>query len=60
MTPATRRGDVDLRRQGITVCGKGGQARIVRFGHDAARGLDWYPRMPGPGPASAGVANAAG
>ncbi len=50
MTPATRRGDVDLRRQGITVCGKGGQARIVRFGRDAARSLDWYPADAGPGP----------
>ena len=42
------RSDVDLWRREITVGGKGGQARIVKIGHEAARSLDRYP---GPRPA---------
>ena len=37
-----RRSDVDLWQREITVRGKGGKARIVRFGHHAARSLDRY------------------
>jgi integrase/recombinase XerD len=40
-----RRSDVDLWQREITVRGKGGKARIVRFGHDAARSLDRYLRI---------------
>jgi site-specific recombinase XerD len=42
MTP--RRSDVDLRQREITVRGKGGKARIVKIGHQAARSLDRYIR----------------
>src|ERR1039457_4891392 len=45
-----RRSDVDLWNREITIRGKGGKARIVRTGRDAA----------GPGPARAGVAAGAG
>ena len=40
-----RRSDVDLWQREITMRGKGGKARIVRFGHDAARSLDRYLRV---------------
>ena len=39
-----RRSDLDLWRREITVRGKGGRARLVRIGHDAARALDRYLR----------------
>ncbi|HEX9357807.1 MAG TPA: tyrosine-type recombinase/integrase [Streptosporangiaceae bacterium] len=39
------RSDVDLWRREITVRGKGGQTRIVKIGHDAARSLDRYIRV---------------
>jgi site-specific recombinase XerD len=39
-----RRGDIDLRQREIIVRGKGGQDRIVRIGHRAARSLDRYIR----------------
>jgi site-specific recombinase XerD len=39
------RSDVDLWRREIMVRGKGGQARIVRIGHEAARSLDRYIRL---------------
>ena len=35
-----RRSDLDLWRREIMVRGKGGRARLVRIGHDAARALD--------------------
>src|ERR1017187_7621558 len=35
-----RRSDVDLWQREITVCGKGGRARIVKIGYGAARSLD--------------------
>ena len=40
-----RRSDVDLWRREITVRGKGGRARVVRIGHEAARSLDRYIRV---------------
>ena len=40
-----RRSDVDLWRREITVRGKGGRARVVRIGHEAARALDQYLRV---------------
>jgi len=40
-----RRSDVDLWRREITVRGKGGRARVVRIGHEAARALDRYLRV---------------
>ncbi len=40
-----RRSDIDLWQREITVCGKGGQTRIVRIGHEAARSLDRYIRV---------------
>ena len=40
-----RRSDVDLWRREITVRGKGGRARVVRIGHEAARALDRYLRI---------------
>jgi integrase len=40
-----RRSDVDLSRREITVRGKGGRARVVRIGHEAARALDRYIRV---------------
>jgi site-specific recombinase XerD len=39
------RSDVDLWRREITVRGKGGRARVVRIGHEAARALDRYIRI---------------
>ncbi len=39
------RSDVDLWRREIMVRGKGGQARNVRIGHEAARSLDRYIRL---------------
>jgi len=39
------RSDVDLWQREITVRGKGGKARIVRIGHEAARSLDPYIRI---------------
>ena len=36
-----RRSDVDLWAREITVRGKGGKARVVWIGHEAARALDW-------------------
>jgi len=39
-----RRSDLDLWRREVTVRGKGGRARLVRIGHDAARALDRYLR----------------
>ncbi len=39
-----RRSDIDLRQREITVRGKGGKARIVKIGHQAARSLDRYLR----------------
>jgi len=39
-----RRSDVDLWRREITVRGKGGRARVVRIGHEAARALHRYLR----------------
>jgi len=39
-----RRSDVDLWNREITIRGKGGKARIVRIGYDAARNLDRYVR----------------
>ena len=39
-----QRSDVDLWQREITVRGKGGQDRIVRIGHQAARSLDRYIR----------------
>jgi site-specific recombinase XerD len=39
------RSDLDLWQRELTVRGKGGQQRIVRFGHDAARVLDRYLRV---------------
>ncbi|HEX2823694.1 MAG TPA: tyrosine-type recombinase/integrase [Streptosporangiaceae bacterium] len=41
-----RRSDVDLWRREITVRGKGGRPRVVRIGHEAARTLDRYLRIP--------------
>jgi len=43
--PDPRRSDVDLWRREITVRGKGGRARVVRIGHEAARALDRYIRV---------------
>ncbi len=40
-----RRSDVDLWRREITVRGKGGRARVVRIGHEAAQALDRYLRV---------------
>ena len=40
-----RRSDVDLWRREITVRGKGGRARVVRIGHEAARAVDRYTRV---------------
>jgi integrase len=40
-----RRSDLDLWRREITVRGKGGRARVVRIGHEAARALDRYLRV---------------
>ena len=40
-----RRSDLDLQSREITVHGKGGQKRIIRIGHDAARALDRYIRV---------------
>ena len=37
--------DIDLRQREITVRGKGGRARVVRIGHEAARALDRYLRI---------------
>ena len=39
-----RRSDIGLRQREITVRGKGGEDRIVRIGHQAARNLDRYLR----------------
>ena len=39
------RSDIDLWQREITVCGKGGQERIVRIGHEAARSLGRYLRV---------------
>jgi site-specific recombinase XerC len=39
------RGDVDLQYREIVVRGKGGQARIVQIGHEAARSIDRYLRV---------------
>jgi integrase/recombinase XerD len=39
------RSDVDLQSREIVVRGKGGQARIVRIGHEAARSIDRYLRV---------------
>jgi len=39
------RSDIDLWQREITVRGKGGQTRIVRIGHEAARSLDRYIRV---------------
>ena len=39
-----RRSDIDLWQREITVRGKGGKARIVKIGHQAARSLDRYLR----------------
>jgi integrase/recombinase XerD len=39
-----RCGDIDLRQREIIVRGKGGKDRIVKIGHQAARGLDRYLR----------------
>ena len=38
-------GDVDLMAREITVTGKGGKARVVKIGRDAARSLDRYIRV---------------
>jgi integrase/recombinase XerD len=43
--PDPQRSDVDLWRREITVRGKGGRARVVRIGHEAARALDRYIRV---------------
>src|SRR6266702_21389 len=40
-----QRSDVDLQYREIVVRGKGGQARIVRIGHEAARSIDRYLRV---------------
>jgi integrase/recombinase XerD len=40
-----RRSDIDLWQREITVCGKGGKARVVKIGYDAARSLDRYIRI---------------
>ncbi|HUZ55641.1 MAG TPA: site-specific integrase [Streptosporangiaceae bacterium] len=40
-----RRSDVDLWQREITVCGKGGRARIVKIGYGTARSLDRYLRI---------------
>jgi integrase len=40
-----RRSDLDLWNREITIRGKGGKARIVRIGYDAARSLDRYLRI---------------
>ena len=40
-----RRSDLDLWNREITIRGKGGKARIVRIGYDAARGLDRHLRI---------------
>jgi integrase/recombinase XerD len=40
-----RRSDAGLWRREITVCGKGGRARVARIGHQAARALDRYLRV---------------
>ena len=40
-----RRSDLDLWAREITVRGKGGKARVVRIGHEAARALDRYMRV---------------
>src|ERR1700678_2290537 len=37
-----RRSDLDLWRREITVRGKGGRARVVRIGHEAARSRSWH------------------
>ncbi len=54
----TQRSDVDLWRREITVRGKAGKARIVRFGYQAAQTLDRYlgsgPGTPGRGGRSCG------
>jgi site-specific recombinase XerD len=39
------RSDVDLQYREIVVRGKGGQARIVRIGHETARSIDRYLRV---------------
>jgi integrase/recombinase XerD len=39
-----RRSDIDVWQREITVCGKGGKARIVKITYDAARSLDRYIR----------------
>jgi site-specific recombinase XerC len=39
------RSDIDLWQREIMVRGKGGQARIVRIGHDAACSVDRYLRV---------------
>ncbi len=39
-----RCGDLDLQQRELTVRGKGGKDRIVKFGHQAARSLDRYLR----------------
>ena len=39
-----RRSDIDLWQREITVRGKGGKDRIVKIGHQTARGLDRYLR----------------
>jgi site-specific recombinase XerD len=39
-----RRSDVDLWHREITVHGKGGKTRTVKFGHDTGRALDRYIR----------------
>jgi integrase/recombinase XerD len=41
----SRRSDAGLWRREITVRGKGGRARVVRIGHEAARALDRYLRI---------------
>jgi len=42
-----RRSDVDLWHREITVHGKGGKTRTVKFGHDTGRALDRYIRARG-------------
>ena len=42
-----RLSDVDVWQREITVCGKGGKARIVKITYDAARALDRYIRVGG-------------
>ena len=55
----TQRSDIDLWQREITVRGKAGKPRIVRFGYQAAQTLDPLPTGPGlarPGVAAAAVA----